>query len=111
MKSLIMLTLLATSFSFAETTTVHVNGMTCGACVKSITKAVCEDLKYSKENCTVKMGEVTVTADKVDLAAITSAVQKAGYEVASTTPAATSTITTTTTTKTETKAAVPAKKK
>ena len=111
MKSLILLTFLASSLSFAETKTIPVNGMTCGACVKSLTKAVCEDLKYSKENCSVKMGEITVTGEKVDTDVIAAAVKKAGYEVASNAPAATATTTTTSTTKTETKAAVPAKKK
>ncbi len=55
--------------------------MTCGACVKNVEKAVCEGLKYSKENCQVKIGEVTVTGDKVDTSAVEAAIVKAGYEV------------------------------
>lgn len=105
MKSLILLTFLASSFGFAETKTIPVTGMVCGGCVATIKKAVCEDLKYSKENCSVKIGEVKVTGDHVDMNAITTAIKNAGYDVASTSATAT-----TPATKAEAQA-VPAKKK
>jgi copper chaperone CopZ len=111
MKSFILLTFLASSLSFAETKTIAVNGMTCGNCVKSITKAVCDDLKYSKENCTVKIGEVTVTGENIDMNAITAAVKKAGYEVAANDKTATAATAATTTPETKTEAKTPAKKK
>lgn len=97
MKSLILLSFLASSLVLAESKTIAVKGMTCGSCVKNVEKAVCEGLKYSKENCQVKIGEVTVIGDKVDSSAIEAAIVKAGYEVvapatastaADTTPAA-----------------------
>lgn len=67
--------------SFAETKSVSVSGMTCANCVANVTKAVCEGLKYSAENCAVEIGKVTVTGDKVDLAAVETAIKTAGYEV------------------------------
>ncbi len=82
MKSLILLTFLASSLAFAETKTIAVKGMTCGSCVSHVKKAVCDGLSYSKENCKVEVGKVTVTSDKLDVAAIEAAITKAGYEVA-----------------------------
>jgi copper chaperone CopZ len=81
LKSIALLTFLATSVCFAETKTIPVTGMTCNNCVKMINKAVCNDLHYSSENCHVKMGEVTVTGDHVDTDAITKAIKAAGYDV------------------------------
>jgi copper chaperone CopZ len=104
MKSLVVLIFVASSLSFAETKTIPITGMTCGGCVAAIKKAVCTDLKYSKANCQVKIGELKVTADHVDMAAIESAVKEAGYEVASSTPAAA-------TTEAQPAAATPTKKK
>ncbi len=88
MKSLILLVFLASSFTFAETRTIPITGMTCGGCVANIKKAVCKDLKFSRENCKVKIGELSVTADQIDMAAITAAIQEAGYEIATSSAAA-----------------------
>ncbi len=82
MKSLILLTFLASSLSFAETKTIPVKDMTCGGCVANVKKAVCEGLKYSKENCSVKIGELKVTGDNIDMKAIETALVDAGYGIA-----------------------------
>lgn len=82
MKSLILLIFLASPLVLAETKTIPVSGMTCGGCVANVKKAVCESLKYSKENCTVKIGELKVTGDHIDMTAIESALKEAGYEIA-----------------------------
>ncbi len=91
MKSLILLTFLASAWALAETKTFAVNGMTCGDCVASVQKSVCEGLKYSKENCTVEIGKVTVTGENVDPSAIEAAVKKAGFTVATNSTAASTT--------------------
>ncbi len=82
MKSLILLTFLASSLAFAETKSIAVKGMTCGSCVSNVKKAVCDGLGYPKENCKVEIGKVTVTNDHLDIPKIEAAITKAGYEVA-----------------------------
>jgi copper chaperone CopZ len=80
MKSLILLSFFAFNQVWAETATLNIKGMTCGGCVKNIEKAVCQGLNYSKDNCQVEIGKITVTGDQIDLGAVEAAITKAGYE-------------------------------
>ncbi len=81
MKTLILPILLAGPVLFGETKTFDIKGMTCGGCVANIQKSVCDGLHFSKENCKVEIGKLTITSEKIDSNLISSAVSKAGYEV------------------------------
>jgi mercuric ion binding protein len=56
---LVLAFLFTTSYGHAETQTVEVSGMTCGACVKQVKAKVCS-LK-GIEKCEVSVGKVTLT--------------------------------------------------
>lgn len=65
------------------TTTIGVQGMTCGGCVNSVTKALnsvagVEDVKVSLEN-----NQATVNYDdsKTSVEALKEAIEDAGYDV------------------------------
>jgi copper chaperone len=64
------------------TTTYTVKGMTCGHCVSSVTEEVTEIPGVTGVNVDLATGLVTVDSDgPLDSAAITAAVEEAGYEV------------------------------
>lgn len=64
------------------TTTYTVKGMTCGHCVSSVTEEVGEVSGVTGVNVDLATGLLTVESDApVDDAAITAAVEEAGYEV------------------------------
>ncbi|MEV6868849.1 cation transporter [Streptosporangium subroseum] len=64
------------------TTTYTVKGMTCGHCVSSVTEEVTEVPGVTGVNVDLATGLVTVDSDgPIDNAAITAAVEEAGYEV------------------------------
>jgi copper chaperone len=64
------------------TTTYTVKGMTCGHCVSSVTEEVAEVPGVTSVNVDLATGLVTVDSDgPIDNAAITAAVEEAGYEV------------------------------
>jgi copper chaperone len=66
------------------TTTYTVKGMTCGHCVSSVTEEVGEVPGVTGVEVDLPTGLVTVDSDgPVDGAAITAAVEQAGYEVVS----------------------------
>ncbi len=82
--------LLVTAKAFAEKeqmVTLHVKGMHCSSCVKTLTKKVCKD--FSLNSCEVKLtnkknelGEINfVNASGASLDEIRAAISKAGYEV------------------------------
>ena len=71
MKSLLIALSLFSTFAFAETTTVTVEGMHCSACKKEVADAVCknEKLKADIKSCEVsfvskkdKIGQVVITS-------------------------------------------------
>jgi copper chaperone CopZ len=74
--------------SMSETTTgsrellLHVTGMTCGMCVKHVTKALLGLPGVSKAEVTLTPGAAVVTYDpaKVSPEAMFAAVRDAGYE-------------------------------
>ncbi|GAA3420038.1 heavy-metal-associated domain-containing protein [Streptosporangium vulgare] len=64
------------------TTTYAVKGMTCGHCVSSVTEEVTEVPGVTGVKVDLATGLVTVDGDgPFDNAAITAAVEEAGYEV------------------------------
>ncbi|WP_030924266.1 heavy-metal-associated domain-containing protein [Streptosporangium amethystogenes] len=64
------------------TTTYTVKGMTCGHCVSSVTEEVTEVPGVTGVKVDLATGLVTVDSDgPLDNAAITAAVEEAGYEV------------------------------
>ncbi|TCP10167.1 heavy-metal-associated domain-containing protein [Uruburuella suis] len=65
-----------------QTLTLHIDGMTCGGCVKSATNALLAvngviDAKVSLEN---KNAEIRFDSSKTDAAALLEAVEDAGYD-------------------------------
>lgn len=73
MKTLLLVLSLTSSFAFAETATMTVEGMHCSGCKKLITKKVCENEAVAKsaETCEVKLvneekqiGEIVITTKK-----------------------------------------------
>jgi len=64
------------------TTTYQVSGMTCGHCVSAVTSEVSQVPGVTDVQVDLATGAVTVTSDEpVDDAAITAAVDEAGYTV------------------------------
>lgn len=93
-KSLILLTFLAAGIAQAESQTFTVDKMTCGSCVERVEKKVCTPMKAAKklDTCEVTVGQVVVTATKINVDEIKAAIDKQGYpvtKVAATAPAAT----------------------
>jgi copper ion binding protein len=67
----------------SQTQTFTVTGMTCGHCVASVTEEVQEVPGVENVDVVLETGAVTVTsAEPVDDAAIKSAVEEAGYQLA-----------------------------
>ncbi|MFN8790604.1 MAG: hypothetical protein ACK5Y2_04030 [Bdellovibrionales bacterium] len=89
MKNLVISTILLT-FSAAwsqspnpETTYDLKMNTTCEACVKKITKNICEPFKSQLVECTPTVGALKLRGSNVDMAAIRKAIQKTGYEIES----------------------------
>lgn len=64
------------------TTRIHVDGMTCQNCVRHVTEAITEVTGVS--SVTVDLDSATATVDtdgNLDLAAVTAAIEDAGYAV------------------------------
>jgi len=60
-----------------------VNGMTCGHCVASVTEEVQEIPGVEQVDVVLESGSLTVTsAEPLDDAAVRSAVEEAGYQLA-----------------------------
>ena len=67
----------------SETTTWHVTGMTCGHCVASVQEEIGELPGVERVDVVLDSGEVTVvSADPLDRAAVSAAVEEAGYALA-----------------------------
>ena len=67
----------------SETTTWHVTGMTCGHCVASVREEIGELPGVQRVDIVLDSGEVTViSADPLDRAAVSAAVEEAGYALA-----------------------------
>lgn len=88
-KNLVISTILLT-FSAAwsqspnpETTYDLKMNTTCEACVKKITKNICEPFKSQLVECTPTVGALKLRGSNVDMAAIRKAIQKTGYEIES----------------------------
>lgn len=65
------------------TTTYTVKGMTCGHCVSSVKEEVSEVSGVTGVEVDLATGLLTVSSETpIDAAAITAAVEEAGYEVA-----------------------------
>lgn len=86
MKYILALALSLPFFSFAETYTIAVEGMTCSSCAKAVRKQVCAI--EGVDSCQVEIGKVVLTSKAgatISTEAIKSAVDKAGdYKVTST---------------------------
>ena len=66
-----------------ETSTYTVTGMTCGHCVASVTEEVREIPGVDDVEVVLETGAVTITSSEpVDLAAVRTAVEEAGYRLA-----------------------------
>jgi copper ion binding protein len=64
------------------TTTVKVNGMSCGHCSMAVTKALGEIEGLSNVNVNLEQGTASFDSAKpVDMKKITEKIEKAGYEV------------------------------
>ena len=63
-------------------TTYTVNGMTCGHCVLSVREEVAEVDGVTAVDVDLDSGRMVVSGAGVDDAAVRSAVEEAGYEVA-----------------------------
>ncbi len=67
----------------SETTTWHVTGMTCGHCVASVQEEIGELPGVERVEVVLDSGEVTVvSADPLDPASVSAAVEEAGYALA-----------------------------
>jgi copper chaperone len=67
-----------------ETITLNVCGMSCGGCVASVTRVLKAVPGVSDVDVKLAPGAARVTFDPVrtDIAALTSAIERAGYDVA-----------------------------
>jgi copper chaperone len=67
----------------STTQTYTVTGMTCGHCVASVTEEVQEISGVEKVDIVLETGSLTITSDEpVDDAAVKTAVEDAGYQLA-----------------------------
>jgi copper chaperone len=67
----------------STTQTYTVTGMTCGHCVASVTEEVQEISGVEKVDIVLETGSLTITsAEPVDDAAVKTAVEDAGYQLA-----------------------------
>ncbi len=67
----------------SETSTYTVTGMTCGHCVASVTEEITELDGVENVDVVLESGQVTVTSSQpLDPAAVSAAVEEAGYQVA-----------------------------
>lgn len=68
----------------STTTTINVKGMTCGHCVAAVTSEVNKLSGVTGVDVDLASGNVAVTSDApLDTAALSAAVEEAGYEVVS----------------------------
>lgn len=83
MRVLLFSLLLISSSAFAaETADLKIKGMTCGACVQAVTKAICKN--PSVATCEIKVGSAHLVAKdgaKLDLPALEQAIVDTGFEV------------------------------
>jgi len=65
-----------------ETTTIKVDGMSCGGCSASVTKVLSETAGVTKAEVTLTPGQAVVEFDpaKVTRAALCAAIDDAGFE-------------------------------
>jgi copper chaperone len=69
--------------TMSQTSTYAVTGMTCGRCVSSVTKEVQGIPGVESVDVVLETGAVSITsADPIDEAAVRSAVEEAGYQLA-----------------------------
>lgn len=66
-----------------ETTIIKIDGMTCGGCVKSVTRVLEEVPGVQDAAVSLQPGEARVRFDsaKVDLPILRKAIEDAGYEI------------------------------
>ena len=65
------------------TTTVNVNGMTCGHCVSSVTNEISKIPGVTDVDVDLDVGSVEITSDEpIEAADVAAAVEEAGYVVA-----------------------------
>ncbi len=66
-----------------ETTTIKVDGMSCGGCVKNVTGALLGVDGVSKAEVSLEQGQAVVEYDtaKATLGALTQAIEDAGFDV------------------------------
>ena len=66
-----------------QNNSINVSGMTCNSCVGKVTAAVSSVPGVEDVDIDIATGEVTVIGDQVDLETVKSAVEEAGYKIAS----------------------------
>jgi copper chaperone CopZ len=65
-----------------QTTSINVNGMSCGGCASKVTLAVRKLEGVRRVNVDLDTGAVTITGEQVDLTSVKSAVEQAGFHIA-----------------------------
>ena len=67
-----------------ETTTLRIEGMTCGGCVASVTRVLKAVPGVAEADVTLQPGSATVTFDaaRTDVPALRVAIEDAGFDVA-----------------------------
>ena len=67
-----------------ETTTIKISGMTCGGCVKSVTRVLTALTGVEKADVSLTPGTAAVAFDaqKINVDQIKSAIREAGFEAA-----------------------------
>ena len=67
-----------------ETTTIKISGMTCGGCVKSVTRVLTALPGVEKADVSLTPGTAAVAFDaqKINVEQIKSAIREAGFEAA-----------------------------
>lgn len=74
--------LLLSNVALADVHPFEIEGMTCGGCVKNLTKAVCKEGMYAK--CEVSVGHLTITTkegQKLNTDEVKKQVEAAGYKI------------------------------
>ncbi len=66
-----------------QTTTVNIDGMTCGGCVKSISNALAQVAGVAKSDISLEQHHATIHYDdsQTTITALQQAIEEAGFEV------------------------------
>ena len=62
--------------------TLKINGMSCGGCVKSVTRALEQTEGVTVEHVEIGLADITYDPDQVTPEAVAEAIDEAGFELA-----------------------------